>query len=613
MWRIIAGKKGFFVCGVFGILGEYSPHKAREALRLLSHRGRDHCGIVEKNRLFLAHQRLSITDAHSRSNQPMIRNKIMISFNGEIYNHNALRQELKLQGLETASDTEVILAAYERWGIECIERFEGMFAFALVDGEKCYLVRDRAGKKPLFFHHGKEAFYFASEIKALKPFLSSVRMNNEALHSYLSFLAPTPPHTFYEGIEKLEAGEWICFENGTITKHRYYNFLDRHTLTLFDRKEALCQIEKELHRSVAMRLDTEAPIAALLSGGLDSAMICAIASAQGKKLPVFTLGYDEYGAYDERHNAAITAQYLGLNHTEVIISQRDFNTHLDALLLHMDEPLNDPAALPLYLLMQKIGSDGYKVVLSGEGSDELFLGYRQYFEYLDIEKAASLHHKNWLKKYFHSHFSMNREWEWYKRIFDETLLFRTSGEKFTDLQQNKLFRRNVRDNESLRFLAKYRAEFEQSGHTDPSLWYSMIDLKLFVGEHFLTKLDRVSMAHTLEARTPFLDHRLAETVLSVDPMLRIGEGETKTLLKEIARNYLSNEIVDRRKKGFSNPYMEWLIGSHRIELIREVNEKTGLFYPEELDNYIEMARRGRFKQHVWGLYVLSDWIKRELL
>jgi asparagine synthase (glutamine-hydrolysing) len=601
------------VCGVFGIIGEYTPSKAREALQKLSHRGRDHCGIVERNNLFLAHQRLSITDNHPRSHQPMGRGSVLISFNGEIYNHKNLRKQLNLHHWETHSDTEVILAAYERWGIGCVEQLEGMFAFALIDGEKCYLVRDRFGKKPLFYHHSQETFVFASEIKAIKPFLASVRLNDEALHSYLSFLAPTPPHTFYEGIEKLESGEWLCFEQGIITQHRYYDPLNSPASMISDGDEALRRIEEELHRSVSMRLDTEAPMAALLSGGLDSAMICAIASAQGKKLPVFTLGYNEYGAYDERANAAITAKYLGLDHTEVIISQNDFEEHLDELLIHMDEPLNDPAALPLYLLMKKIGSQGYKVVLSGEGSDELFLGYRQYFEYLDIEKAASLHHKNWLKKYFHSHFSMNREWEWYKRVFDETLLFRTSGEKFTDLQQNKLFRRNVRDNESLRFLQQYRDQFEQSGDRDPSLWYSMIDLKLFVGEHFLTKLDRVSMAHTLEARTPFLDHTLAETVLSVAPALRIGQGETKTLLRQIARNYLSDEIIGRKKKGFANPYMEWLIASGRLELIREVNEKSGMFYPEVIEEYLELARRGKFKQHVWGLYVLSHWMKRELL
>lgn len=481
------------MCGVFGIIGQYSPSRAREALKTLQHRGRDYCGIIEQNALFLAHHRLSITDVHPRSHQPMRRDQVLISFNGEIYNHAQLREQLDGLKWETSSDTEVVLAAYERWGIECVEHLEGMFAFALIDGNKCYLVRDRFGKKPLFYHHSNETFVFASEIKAIKPFLSSVSMNDEALHSYLSFLAPTPPHTFYKGIEKLESGEWLCAEQGKITKYRYYNLLDTPGSSITENSDALRRIEEDLHRSIAVRLDTEVPIAALLSGGLDSAMICAVAARQGKKLPVFTLGYNEYDAYDERKNAAMTAKYLGLDHTEVVISQNDFHENLDELLTHMDEPLNDPAALPLYMLMKKIGEDGYKVVLSGEGSDELFLGYRQYFEYLDIEKAASLHHKNWLKKYFHSHFSMNREWEWYKRIFDDTLLFRTSGDKFTDLQQNKLFRRNVRDNESLRFLDQYRQRFEQSAHEHPSIWYSMIDLKLFVGEHFLTKLDRVSI------------------------------------------------------------------------------------------------------------------------
>jgi asparagine synthase (glutamine-hydrolysing) len=601
------------VCGVFGIIGEYSPCKAREALQRLSHRGRDHCGVIEKESLFLAHQRLSITDPHPRSHQPMGRGKILISFNGEIYNHRELKNTLARIHWEGESDTEVILAAYEKWGIECVEHLEGMFAFALIDGDTLYLVRDRFGKKPLFYHQSSDVFAFASEIKALKPFLASVRLNDDALHSYLSFLAPAPPHTFYRGIEKLEGGEWLRYERGVITKKRYHNVLDTPSASITSLPQALESIEEHLHRSIASRLETTAPVAALLSGGLDSAMICAVAAAQGKKLPTFTLGYDEYGNYDERANAAKTADYLGLKNTEVIISGADFDEHLDGLLVHLDEPLNDPAALPLYLLMKKIASEGYKVVLSGEGSDELFLGYRQYFEYLDIEKAASLQHKNWLKKYFHSHFSMNREWEWYKRVFDETLLFRSSGEKFTDLQQNRVLRRNVRDNESLRFLQKYRDEFEQSSHTDPSFWYSMIDLKLFVGEHFLTKLDRVSMAHTLEARTPFLDHTLAEAVFSIDPRLRIGDGESKTLLKQIARSYLSDAIIDRRKKGFANPYMEWLIRSDRIGLIREVNDQTGLFDPEEVEKYIEMGRRGRFKQHVWGLYVLSHWIKRELL
>lgn len=593
------------MCGVFGIIGNYSPHSAREALKTLHHRGRDHCGIIEEEGLFFAHHRLSITDNHPRSHQPMRHKKLLLSFNGEIYNHHALRKELEFEW-QTSSDAKVILAAYERWGIECIERFDGMFAFALMDGDKLYLVRDRFGKKPMFYHHNSDAFIFASEIKAIKPFLKTVTMNQDAMRSYLSFLAPTPPHTFYEGIEKLDSGEYLCLEKGKITKTPYYTLL-KSTST------SSKTLEELLHESIQKRLDTDVGVAALLSGGIDSAMICAIASHQGKNLPTFTLGYDEYSGYDERHNAKATADFLGLKNTEVVISRHDFDTHLDEVLISMDEPLNDPAALPLSLLMKRIADEGYKVVLSGEGSDELFLGYRQYFEYLDIEKASTLHHKNWLKKYFHGHFSMNREWEWYKRIFDETLLFRTSGEKFTDLQQNLLLRQNVRDNESLRFLEPYRKNFIQSDFSHPSYWYSFIDLKLFVGEHFLSKLDSVSMAHTLEARTPFLDHTLAESIFSKSPEERIGEGGTKFLLKQLGKKYLNDEILNRRKKGFANPYMEWLIASGRLELIREVNEQTGLFYPQEVEKYIDLARRGKFKQHAWGLYCLSHWIKRELL
>lgn len=601
------------MCGVFGIVGEYSPIKAREALKTLAHRGRDHCGIVEKEGLFLAHQRLSITDTHERSHQPIRYKELLLSFNGEIYNHAQLRTQLVGYPWQTHSDAEVILAAYEKWGIECIQHFEGMFAFALMDGEKLYLVRDRFGKKPMFYHHNGENFIFASEIKAVKPFLKSVSMNEDAMRSYLSFLAPAPPHTFYQRIEKLESGQWLCFEKGCITKHVYYDLLDIPASKITTYDEAFEVIERELHRSVAMRLETTQPTAALLSGGIDSALICAIAAKQGKRLPTFTLGYDEYSGYDERANAKQSARELGLDNTEIVISQKDFIGSLDTVLDHMDEPLNDPAAVPLYLLFEAIAKEGHKVVFSGEGSDELFLGYRQYFEYLDIEQAASLHHKNWLKKYFHSNFSMNREWEWYKRIFDETLLFRTSGEKFTDLQQNLLLRRNVRDNESLRFLLPYREVFEKSSHSHPAQWYSAIDLKLFVGEHFLTKLDRVSMAHTIEARSPFLDHRLAQSIFSISPGLRIGEGGTKYLLKQVGQKYLSYTILNRKKKGFANPYMEWLIASGKIDLITEVNSKTGLFQADELEKYLQLARRGKFKQHVWGLYVLSHWINRELL
>jgi len=599
------------MCAIFGIIGEYNENQAKSALALLSHRGPDYCGITQNKNLFFAHQRLSILDTHHRSHQPLKHKNILLSFNGEIYNFKELKRELDFD-FQTQSDSEVIIAAYLKWGIDFVKHLRGMFAIALMDGDTLYLFRDRLGKKPLFYLEGK-SFVFASEIKALKPFLSTCKLNNDALLSYLSFLAPTPPHTFYEGIKKLSAGEYLIYKEGQVTCKRYFDLLDTVPNRINDKEEALSTLEQLLEESIQLRLNTDVPSASLLSGGIDSATINYYAKQNGFNLQTYTLGYKEFAKYDERENARISADTLHVKNRQLAIDANDFMQASDKVLDILDEPLNDPAAVPLYLLFAQIKKDGYKVVMSGEGADELFLGYRQYFEYLDIENAANLAHKNWLKKYFRANFSMNREWEWYKRIFDETLLFRTSGDKFTDLQKNRLLKQNIKDNQSLTYLKRYRERFENSAHTDASIWYSYSDLNIFQAEHFLTKLDRVSMAHSIESRTPFLDHKLVSAIFSIDPKLRYEDGVTKSLLKQIMANKLDNTILTRKKKGFSNPYMEYLIHSKKINLIQEVNKQTGMFYPNKLDEYINMAAKGSFKQHVWGLYVLSYWIKNNLL
>ena len=599
------------MCAIFGILGEYNENQAKNSLALLSHRGPDYCGIIQNKNLFFAHQRLSILDTHHRSHQPLKYKNILLSFNGEIYNFNVLKCELDFD-FHTHSDSEVIIAAYLKWGVDFVTHLRGMFAIALMDADTLYLFRDRLGKKPLFYLEGT-SFIFASEIKALKPFLSTCKLNNDALLSYLSFLAPTPPHTFYKGIKKLSAGEYLVYNNLHVEIKRYFDLLDATPSLITEKEEAVTSLEKILDESILMRLSSDVPMASLLSGGIDSATINYYAKQNAINLPSYTLGYKEFAKYDEKENAAKSAAFLGIQNTQIEIDENDFIRASDKVLDSLDEPLNDPAAVPLYLLFEQIKKDGYKVVLSGEGADELFLGYRQYFEYLDIQGASNLAHKNWLKKYFHSNFSMNREWEWYKRIFDDTLLFRTSGDKFTDLQKNQLLKRNVKDNESLKYLQSYRQRFEHSLHSDESIWYSYIDLNIFQAEHFLTKLDRVSMAHSIESRTPFLDHKLASAIFSISPKLRYEEGITKSLLKQIMTNKLDNTILTRKKKGFANPYMEYLIHSKKINLIQEVNKQTGMFHNKKLDEYINMATKGSFKQHVWGLYVLSYWIKKNLL
>jgi asparagine synthase (glutamine-hydrolysing) len=193
------------------------------------------------------------------------------------------------------------------------------------------------------------------------------------------------------------------------------------------------------------------------------------------------------------------------------------------------------------------------------------------------------------------------------------VIFRCSSEKFTDMQKNILLRKNVRDGESMAYIQSYRDRFEASSHNDESIWFSYIDLNHFQSEHFLTKLDRVSMAYSIEARTPFLDHKFSELIFSINPTLRYNDKTPKSLLKKALKDKLPNEILNRKKKGFSNPYMEYLVDSGRLSLIEEVNEQTGMFKKEILQRYLQSAKKGTFKQHIWGLFVLSWWIKKELL
>jgi len=601
------------MCGIFGIIGHYEENKAKKALAKLSHRGPDHCGIVQKQKLFFAHQRLSILDTSAKAHQPLNFEKISLSFNGEIYNFKELKKELSSSyEFKTSSDSEVIIAAYLKWGVEFVNHLRGMFAIALLDGDTLYLFRDRLGKKPLFYLDG-DSFIFASEIKALIPFLNKIEMDEDALLSYLSFLAPTPPFTFFKNIKKLGAGEYLTCRDKKLSIKKYFDILDTKPNIIKCRDEAVNKLEEKLKESIDLRLNSDVPMASLLSGGIDSATINFFAKLQGVNLQTYTLGYDGFSKYDERKNANNSAKYLGLTNKEVEINQNDFIDASDKVLDTLDEPLNDPASVPLYLLFEQIKKDGYKVVLSGEGSDELFLGYRQYFEYLDIQNLSNIKNKNWLKRYFKTNYSQNREWEYYKRIFDESLLFRSSGENFTDLQKNNLMRLHVEDNQALKYLKTYRDKFEGSLHVDEATWYSYVDLNLFQAEHFLTKLDRVSMAHSIESRTPFLDHKLVESVFSIDSKLRYDDGVTKSLLKQIMKPYLDEKILNRKKKGFSNPYMEYLINSKKISLIQEVNKQTGLFKEDKLSEYIKGAKSGAFKQHIWGLYTLSVWIKKYLL
>jgi asparagine synthase (glutamine-hydrolysing) len=427
---------------------------------------------------------------------------------------------------------------------------------------------------------------------------------------YFSFQTPLSPLTFDKHIHQVDAGEMLTFTLGEQTeiKKKYYTPFCK-TQSIVEKEKAEERLEKVLLESVALRLPKEVKFACLLSGGVDSSLISAMASLK-QKVHTFSIGYEGYDKYDERPFAKVVAEHIGSNHHEVVFGKEDFLQTIEAVVSSLDEPLADPAMLPLYHLMKEVHKEGFKVVLTGDGSDELFMGYRTYKEFYDLEQAKELKFTGWLQHYFKSHFSMHKEWEWYKRVFEESRVFRSTAEIFTDLQQNRLLRMNVKDNLSLKALEPYTKEFEQSGCSSSIDWYSFLDLKVMLGNVFLRKLDRMSMAHSVEARSPFLDKEVVATAFSCTPELRMMEP-SKALVKSVARKYLPEEIVDRKKKGFNYPYMEWLKESGELSVIRRIQEKMNLFNEGELEMYLEKGKQGMFKQHLFSIYMLCKWLEKK--
>jgi asparagine synthase (glutamine-hydrolysing) len=594
------------VCAIFGIVGKYDPVKAQRAFETLIHRGTDESHAVKNEQCFLGVHRLAITAIDTPHIQPIWEEGLLFAVNGEIYNYRALAEEL---GIEARSDTEVAFMAYKQWGDRFAEKLRGMFAIAIIDEGKVKLFRDPFGKKPLYYTVSGDQIIFASELKAIHA-LKPLEFDREIIPVYLSYQAAVAPSTFDKNVFQVGAGCRVeITRNREVSVHRYFSVLDT-PVALHTAQEAIGQIHQKLIESVRLRLPDEVKYGALLSGGLDSSLIAALAASQGP-LHTFSIGYEGYEQHDERPYAAAVAQHIGSVHHAYSFTQKDFLESLEQILDILDEPFADPAMVPLFYLMRQIRREGIKVVLTGDGSDELFLGYRTYKEYLDIEQLSALKHKNWLKAYLKSHFSMHKEWEWYKRILEEKTLFRSSAELFTDLQQNRLLKMNIKDNRSLDIIASYRQEFEASQRSAPVDWYSFLDVKIQLGEVFLRKLDRISMAHSIEARTPFLDKELVKSVFAIAPELR-EEQLPKGWIKNIAAAYLPETIIHRKKKGFNYPYLEWLQESDQLEVITKVQKRHKLFNDKQLEWLLSEGEQGRFQHQIFSLYILCRWIERKL-
>lgn len=629
------------MCGIVGALAfQGSNFRVTEpylvAMRdTMVTRGPDGAGtwVGEDGRIGFGHRRLSIIDRSDLAAQPMTNHDgtLWVTYNGEIYNHAEIRTELEALGRFTwktdHSDTEVLLHAFEHWGIDCLEKFRGMFAFALWDGRsrELWLVRDRIGIKPLYYsqHHGR--LTFASEIKALLEDPDQPRaVNEDALFDYLSFIATPPPNTLFKGIRKVAPGHWLRVSAaGEIAERRYWDVWDHAGPLAETSEDAIAErIRDELRRAVQLRKVSDVPVGVFLSGGLDSSTNTALFS-EGEETPVktFSIGYDEdYGSYkNELHYARRMAREVGAEHHELRLTQDDLIGFLPEMIRLQDEPIGDPVCVPVYFVSKLARENGVTVAQVGEGADELFFGYDAWTRYLRLQKLADLPVPRALKRLALKVIDLSgrgdhRYREMLRRSIEGQPVFWCGADLMGDATKRRLLsprlRRHFDGVTSWDAIAPIRRDFEERAwETSHVNWMGYVDLRLRLPELLLMRVDKMSMGVSLEGRVPFLDHKFVELAFSIPAALRFRNGNKKHILKKAVRGLIPDEFIDRPKQGFGVPVHEWFfdrLGDHARTELDEFCKRTDFFDPAAVRQVIER----RDATGTWALLNLALWWKR---
>ena len=585
------------MCGILGS-NFLSKYNFLDATNIMQSRGTDNTSIkIIKNKSTFAsfgHTRLKIIDLDNSSNQPIIFDDILIIFNGEIYNYKELiiKEELLCK---TKSDTEVILRLYQKYDIEFLNKLNGQFSFCIYDIKK-----DRYGKKPLYYYHKDNKFIFSSMITPIIKLLGyTPKLNKIALSQYLQYFTPLTPHTFYIDIYKLESATYMIYENNSLKTKKYYQINTKKII--FSEDIALNKIEDGLLKSIEKRLVSDVEVGSLLSGGVDSSLISSIYSKlSNERIHTFSIGYKDYKKYSELNYANIVAKSINSNHTQIELDSKNYINNIEHIQENMEEPHGDPASIPLYFLIKEINKQGIKTVLSGEGADELFLGYESYSKYLEYYKfkqtlsnEQNIFLKNNILK---SLVDNTKESDYFKKILNNSIIYNGFGEIFTQSQKVKLFKK----------VPTFNFEKEKK---DPIDWMSYIDMKIWLGEVLLSKVDKISMSNSVEVRNPFLDHNIVNLAFNIDSNLKLGNSN-KYLLKKIASKYIPKEIIDRKKKGFNSPYNEWLIngyGDNLLDTILIANKHHNLFNNNYIKEIYNQAKQNKQKQHLYSLWTFSKW------
>jgi asparagine synthase (glutamine-hydrolysing) len=631
------------MCGIVGVLSFRSSNftiseSLLAAMRdTMQHRGPDGAGawISPDRHVGLGHRRLSIIDLSDRAAQPMSNEdgSLWVVFNGEIYNHADIRSELEQCGKHiwktNHSDTEVILHAFEEWGIDCIHRFRGMFAIGLWDTKRreLWLIRDRIGIKPLYYsiHHGR--ITFASEIKALLRDPDQERsVDEESLFHYLSFLTTPAPKTLFSGISKVPGGSWLRISaTGDIRRHRYWDVWD-HTdpLVGISEEEISERLLSELRTAVRLRKISDVPVGVFLSGGIDSSTNTALFSeGDGGPVKTFAIGYEgEYKSYqNELHYARRMAEVAGAEHHERILNQKDLLDFLPRMVHLQDEPIADPVCVPIYYVSKLARDNGVIVCQVGEGADELFWGYRQWKVMLRLQQLDNLPVPRAFKKTGLSVLRLlgeDRGWpyEWLRRGALSQPVFWGGAEIFTETEKQRLISRNLHSRlgnlTSWSVIQPIRERFEDKAWEKSALhWMTYLDLNLRLPELLLMRVDKMSMGVSLEGRVPFLDHKFVELAMSIPTAVKTKHGILKYILKKSVRGLIPDELIDRKKQGFGVPIYEWSfqeLGSYARTKLEEFSRQTDLFDIAELRRVLSLSSvSGGHSFHAWCLLNFAIW------
>lgn len=606
------------MCGIVGIRRfdgrDVDPELLRRMTRQLVHRGPDAEGYWNEGGVGFGHRRLSIIDLEG-SPQPMRAGRDVICFNGEIFNYESLRKSLQAGGytFRTEGDTEVLLALHQTEGVDGVQRTNGQFAYGVWDGERRALIlhRDRMGVLPLYYYWDGRVFLFASEVKALLPAIpDGPRVDDASVKEYLAYRSVPAPYTLFEGVKKLEPGcRLLLEESGTLRIEPWWT-LPTEAARPATPSQSVDEVERVLRDAVSRRMVADVPVGAYLSGGVDSSLIVSMMrslSGDGR-VETFSAGFGD-PRFDELPYARLVSESLGTIHHEVIVEPSDFRDLWSKLTWHRDAPISEPADLAIFRLAT-LARDHVKVLLSGEGSDELFAGYPKYAwatraGWVDrIPPGVREPLFRTLERALPRRGAKARIALRAMSARSEADRFQTWFAPFTAYERDALVAGEER--------AQHRAITARSGG---DLIQRMLynDCHAWLTDNLLERGDRMAMAASVESRPPFLDHELAELAFRLPSDVKVRGGATKWVVKEVARRHLPTSIVDRRKVGFRVPLDSWFRGELR-EMAGDLLLGPGSFVGGRLDrDFIERmlsdhARERRDEEiRIWTLLCLEVW------